>query len=64
MLDILQNCLLTDINWGVQAANLLFGAAAEPHDFLHEPLFRILSTGLLSAAASSFALKVGCLPQQ
>ena len=43
---------------GLQAANLLFGAAAEPHDFLHEPLFRLLSTGLLSSAASAFALKV------
>lgn len=41
-----------------QAANFLFGAAAEPHDLLHEPLFRILSSGLLTAGFTAFALRV------
>ena len=45
-----------------QAANFLFGAAAEPHDLLHEPLFRILSSGLLTAGVVSLVLRVrlGC----
>lgn len=46
----------------LQAADFLFGAAAQPHDFLHEPLFRILSSGLLGAAITSLALRVCPLP--
>jgi hypothetical protein len=41
------------------AADFLFGAAAQPHDFLHEPLFRILSSGLLTAGITSLALRLG-----
>jgi len=50
--------LYADPKVAVQAADFLFGAAAQPHDFLHEPLFRIFSTGLLSAGAASLALRV------
>ncbi len=42
----------------MQAADFLFGAAAQPHDFLHEPLFRILSSGLVTAGITSLALRV------
>lgn len=42
----------------LQAADFLFGAAAQPHDLLHEPLLRILSAGLLSASFVSMALRV------
>ena len=42
----------------LQAADFLFGAAAQPHDLLHEPLMRIFATGSLTAAAVSLALKV------
>lgn len=36
----------------MQAAELLFGADALPHDYLHEALFRILAVGWLGAATS------------
>ena len=45
----------------VQAADFLFGASAQPHDLLHEPLMRILSTGTLTAGAIALALRVRCL---
>ncbi len=49
---------MPDMRCHLQAANFLFGAAAEPHDMLHEPLFRILAAGLATAGVVSLALRV------
>ena len=39
-------------------ADFLFGAAALPHDFLHEPLLRILATGFAGASTAAASLNV------
>eukprot|EP00891_Asterochloris_glomerata_P007760 jgi/Astpho2/7760/Aster-07599 len=38
------------------AADFLFGASAQPHDALHEPLLRLVATGSLAGAAASLGL--------
>lgn len=43
----------------VQVADFLFGSAALPHDFLHEPLLRILATGFAGASTAAASLNVG-----
>lgn len=43
----------------VQVADFLFGNAALPHDFLHEPLLRILATGFAGASTAAASLNVG-----
>ena len=51
----------------MQAAELLFGGDALPHDYLHEALFRILAVGWLGAATSFLVNKASnkCVrPQQ
>lgn len=42
----------------VQVADFLFGTAALPHDFLHEPLLRILATGFAGASTAAASLNV------
>lgn len=42
----------------VQVADFLFGSAALPHDFLHEPLLRILATGFAGASTAAASLNV------
>ena len=42
----------------LQAADFLFGTAALPHDFLHEPLLRILATGFAGASTAAASLNV------
>ena len=44
----------------LQAADFLFGASAQPHDALHEPLLRLVATGSLAGAAASLGLNVSC----
>lgn len=39
-------------------ADFLFGAAALPHDFLHEPLLRILATGFAGASTAAASLNL------
>ena len=39
-------------------ADFLFGDAALPHDFLHEPLLRILATGFAGASTAAASLNV------
>lgn len=46
----------------LQAAELLFGAAGRPHDYLQEALFRLLAVGFLAAASENWVLKVQQLP--
>ena len=43
----------------VQAAELLFGAAGRPHDYLQETLLRLVGVGFLGAATQNWVLKVG-----
>ena len=45
----------------VQVADFLFGTAALPHDFLHEPLLRILATGFAGASTAAAGLNVSHL---
>jgi hypothetical protein len=40
------------------AADFLFGQAAQPHDFLHEPLLRLIATGAVGSAAVALALNL------
>lgn len=54
---IAEDCLVY-VFFGVQAADLIFGANAQPHDFLHEPLLRLVATGALGSAAVALALNV------
>ena len=42
----------------MQAADFLFGASAQPHDFLHEPLLRILATGFARSSPAAASLNV------
>lgn len=42
-------------------ADFLFGAAALPHDFLHEPLLRILATGFAGASTAAASLNVSAV---
>ena len=44
--------------FAVQAAELLFGAAGRPHDYLQEVLFRLVAVGFIGAAAQNWVLKV------
>lgn len=44
-------------------ADFLFGTAALPHDFLHEPLLRILATGFAGASTAAASLNVGIINQ-
>lgn len=46
----------------MQVADFLFGTAALPHDFLHEPLLRILATGFAGASTAAASLNVSHLP--
>lgn len=39
-------------------ADFLFGSAALPHDFLHEPLLRILATGFAGASTAAASLNL------
>ncbi len=41
-----------------QVADLLFGADAHPHDYLHEVLFRLLAVGWIGAATQNLVNKV------
>lgn len=43
----------------VQAAELLFGAAGRPHDYLQETLLRLVGVGFWGAATQNWVLKVG-----
>ena len=47
----------------LQAADFLFGTAALPHDFLHEPLLRILATGFAGASTAAASLNVSICMQ-
>lgn len=42
----------------MQAAELLFGAAGRPHDYLQETLLRLLGVGFFGAATQNWVLKV------
>lgn len=42
----------------MQAAELLFGAAGQPHDYLQETLLRLVGVGFLGAATQNWVLKV------
>lgn len=42
----------------LQAAELLFGSAGRPHDYLQEALFRLLAVGFVGAASQNWILKV------
>ena len=42
----------------LQAAELLFGSAGHPHDYLQEALFRLLAVGFVGAASQNWILKV------
>ena len=42
----------------MQAAELLFGAAGRPHDYLQETLLRLVGVGFLGAATQNWVLKV------
>ncbi len=42
----------------LQAAELLFGPAGRPHDYLQEALFRLLAVGFVGAASQNWILKV------
>lgn len=42
----------------LQAAELLFGPAGRPHDYLQEALMRLLAVGFVGAAAENWVLKV------
>lgn len=43
----------------VQAAELFYGAAGRPHDYLQETLLRLVGVGFLGAATQNWVLKVG-----
>ena len=42
----------------LQAADFLFGASAQPHTFLHEPLLRILATAFAGSSTAAASLNV------
>ena len=42
----------------MQAAELLFGAAGRPHDYLQDTLLRLVAVGFLGAATQNWVLKV------
>ncbi len=46
------------LSCGLQAAELLFGSAGRPHDYLQEALFRLLAVGFVGAASQNWILKV------
>lgn len=48
----------TDSMVYLQAADFLFGSAALPHDFLHEPLLRILALAFAGASTAAASLNV------
>lgn len=48
----------TKLSCVLQAAELLFGPAGRPHDYLQEALFRLLAVGFIGAASQNWILKV------
>ena len=49
---------VTPVSVQLQAAELLFGANGQPHDYLQAALFRLLGVGFVGAAAENWVLKV------
>ena len=42
----------------IQAADVLFGSDAHPHDYLHEVLFRLVAVTWIAAASQNLVNKV------
>ena len=49
---------VTPVSVQLQAAELLFGAHGQPHDYLQAALFRLLAVGFAGAAVENWVLKV------